>query len=210
MLATLLLALLLLLLLLPQLPLKTCFSTQTTPWSSHPRTKRIGVCSAGKLHMHKPASVYSHRSIFLVYALIRLLFPLLCLHSAGTPMASPGKFGQLVVGPPGSGKSTYCAALARHLRALGRPSAVINLDPAAEGTPPYFADEDGGASQGGSGVSMTSLSTTTSRSIERALSTKKLRKGERLGPDMHRILPAQAATFVTSWAAGPPRSTRLS
>lgn len=60
-----------------------------------------------------------------------------------------GKFGQLVVGPPGSGKSTYCAALARHLSALGRPSAVINLDPAAEGTPPYFSEDgEGGVCSG--------------------------------------------------------------
>lgn len=39
-------------------------------------------------------------------------------------------FGQVVVGPPGSGKSTYCAALARHLASSGRSVAVVNLDPA--------------------------------------------------------------------------------
>lgn len=39
-------------------------------------------------------------------------------------------FGQLVIGPPGSGKSTYCCAMQEFLRATGRRVAVINLDPA--------------------------------------------------------------------------------
>ena len=39
-------------------------------------------------------------------------------------------FGQLVVGPPGSGKSTYCNGMQQYLSALGRKVAVINLDPA--------------------------------------------------------------------------------
>uniref|UniRef100_A0AC35TTH5 GPN-loop GTPase 3 n=1 Tax=Rhabditophanes sp. KR3021 TaxID=114890 RepID=A0AC35TTH5_9BILA len=42
------------------------------------------------------------------------------------------KFGQLVVGPAGSGKSTYCHAMQQHIRAGGRNCFVINLDPAAE------------------------------------------------------------------------------
>jgi len=41
-------------------------------------------------------------------------------------------FGQLVIGPPGSGKTTYCAAMEELLRGLGRKVAVINLDPANE------------------------------------------------------------------------------
>eukprot|EP01139_Manchomonas_bermudensis_P027299 Amastigsp_a858965_13.p1 type:complete len:357 gc:universal Amastigsp_a858965_13:1100-30(-) len=39
-------------------------------------------------------------------------------------------FGQLVVGPPGSGKSTYCNGMEQFMKAIGRPVAVINLDPA--------------------------------------------------------------------------------
>ena len=42
------------------------------------------------------------------------------------------KYGQLVVGPAGSGKSTYCATLAKHGEAIGRRISVVNLDPAAE------------------------------------------------------------------------------
>ncbi|XP_013414423.1 GPN-loop GTPase 2 [Lingula anatina] len=39
-------------------------------------------------------------------------------------------FGQVVIGPPGSGKTTYCAAMQEFLTAMGRKVAVINLDPA--------------------------------------------------------------------------------
>lgn len=42
-------------------------------------------------------------------------------------------FGQVVLGPPGSGKSTYCAALAQYLASTGRTVAVVNLDPANDG-----------------------------------------------------------------------------
>jgi len=42
------------------------------------------------------------------------------------------RYAQLVVGPAGSGKSTYCAALVRHGDATGRSIKVVNLDPAAE------------------------------------------------------------------------------
>ncbi|KDD75951.1 putative ATP binding protein [Helicosporidium sp. ATCC 50920] len=41
-------------------------------------------------------------------------------------------FGQVVVGPPGAGKSTYCAGLAHFFELQGRACAVVNLDPAAE------------------------------------------------------------------------------
>lgn len=41
-------------------------------------------------------------------------------------------FGQLVIGPPGSGKSTYCHAMAQFLESMGRKVAIINLDPANE------------------------------------------------------------------------------
>jgi hypothetical protein len=39
-------------------------------------------------------------------------------------------FGQIVVGPPGSGKTTYCLAMRQQLEALGRKVAVVSLDPA--------------------------------------------------------------------------------
>ena len=45
-------------------------------------------------------------------------------------------FGQLVIGPPGSGKTTYCNGMSQFLTALGRKVAIINLDPAND-TLPY-------------------------------------------------------------------------
>lgn len=41
-------------------------------------------------------------------------------------------YAQLVVGPAGSGKSTYCFNIHQHCASLGRTVHVINLDPAAD------------------------------------------------------------------------------
>lgn len=39
-------------------------------------------------------------------------------------------YGQLVLGPPGAGKTTYCCKMSQLLKKLGRKVVVINLDPA--------------------------------------------------------------------------------
>jgi len=45
-------------------------------------------------------------------------------------------FGQLIVGPPGSGKTTYCKAISRFMEdGLGRRPIIINIDPANENLP---------------------------------------------------------------------------
>ena len=44
-------------------------------------------------------------------------------------------FGQLVIGPPGSGKTTYCLGISEYLKSIGRDVAIINLDPANECVP---------------------------------------------------------------------------
>lgn len=45
-------------------------------------------------------------------------------------------FAQLVVGPPGSGKTTYCRAARAYLsQRLGRDVALVNLDPSCEDAP---------------------------------------------------------------------------
>lgn len=41
-------------------------------------------------------------------------------------------YGQIVVGPPGSGKTTFCNGMQQYLRLLKRDAWVINLDPANE------------------------------------------------------------------------------
>ena len=44
-------------------------------------------------------------------------------------------YGQLVVGAPGAGKSTYCGGLTQLLEQLKRPSIYVNLDPANDALP---------------------------------------------------------------------------
>ncbi|WPK25478.1 hypothetical protein PUMCH_002795 [Australozyma saopauloensis] len=44
-------------------------------------------------------------------------------------------FGQVVIGPPGSGKSTYCHGMLQFMSAIGRKCSIINLDPANENLP---------------------------------------------------------------------------
>ncbi len=57
-------------------------------------------------------------------------------------------FGQIIVGPPGSGKTVYCDGMQQFMSALGRyrrgdnlqlcifrKVAIINLDPANDGLP---------------------------------------------------------------------------
>ncbi|UZJ57158.1 hypothetical protein CBS101457_006478 [Exobasidium rhododendri] len=46
-------------------------------------------------------------------------------------------FGQLVIGSPGSGKTTYCDGLHQILTALRRPVTIVNLDPANGQSLPY-------------------------------------------------------------------------
>ncbi|KAJ5194620.1 uncharacterized protein N7498_008058 [Penicillium cinerascens] len=43
-------------------------------------------------------------------------------------------FAQLVIGPPGAGKSTYCNGMHQFLGAIGRKCSVVNLDPANDKT----------------------------------------------------------------------------
>lgn len=42
------------------------------------------------------------------------------------------KFGTLVMGPAGAGKTTFCSALIQYLRLVKRSCFYVNLDPAAE------------------------------------------------------------------------------
>ncbi|KAL2870655.1 GTPase GPN2 [Aspergillus lucknowensis] len=43
-------------------------------------------------------------------------------------------FSQLVIGPPGAGKSTYCNGMHQFLGAIGRKCSIVNLDPANDQT----------------------------------------------------------------------------
>ncbi len=55
--------------------------------------------------------------------------------------SSPSSYAQLVIGPPGSGKTTYCQAMKAFLSSLGRKVAIVNLDPAND-SPPYECQVD--------------------------------------------------------------------
>lgn len=50
-------------------------------------------------------------------------------------------YGQLVIGPPGSGKTTYCHKITEFYKELERKVAVVNLDPGNEQME-YNADID--------------------------------------------------------------------
>jgi hypothetical protein len=47
-------------------------------------------------------------------------------------------FGQVVVGPPGSGKTVYCLGMKEFLEKTGRNVVIVNLDPANENLPYPF------------------------------------------------------------------------
>lgn len=57
---------------------------------------------------------------------------LLKLRRIVLPLTMP--FAQLVIGPPGSGKSTYCDGMHQFMSAIGRKCSVVNLDPANDHT----------------------------------------------------------------------------
>lgn len=42
------------------------------------------------------------------------------------------RFGQVVIGSPGAGKSTYCRAAMNYLNSINRDAVIVNLDPAVE------------------------------------------------------------------------------
>lgn len=50
-------------------------------------------------------------------------------------------FGQIIVGPPGAGKTFYCRGMQSFMEAIGRKCAIVNLD-FANDTLPYAAAVD--------------------------------------------------------------------
>ncbi|KAH7677335.1 GPN-loop GTPase 2 protein [Dioscorea alata] len=44
-------------------------------------------------------------------------------------------FGQVVIGSPGSGKTTYCNGMSQFLKLIGRKVAIVNLDLANDALP---------------------------------------------------------------------------
>jgi GTPase SAR1 family protein len=51
-------------------------------------------------------------------------------------------YGQIVLGPPGSGKTTYCRGYLQYSSLLSRPSYIINLDPGASNAETIYSLDD--------------------------------------------------------------------
>ena len=62
--------------------------------------------------------------------------------SRRSPSTTMVLYGQIVMGAPGVGKTTYCDGMQQYLRLLGRECLVVNLDPANE--VPYPTASSGG------------------------------------------------------------------
>ena len=76
-------------------------------------------------------------------------------------------YGQIVIGAPGSGKTTYCDGMQQYLNLLGRDCHVINLDPANEVPPTPDGDDDGkGATTTATTTATTSATTALPRGEE--------------------------------------------
>jgi GPN-loop GTPase len=58
-----------------------------------------------------------------------------CRDSSLTANTAMPVFCQLVIGPPGSGKTTFCNGMQQLMHALGRECVIVNLDPANDALP---------------------------------------------------------------------------
>jgi len=65
----------------------------------------------------------------------RIYLRIVVLTKSENSKRMPTRYGQLVIGAPGSGKTTYCEGMRQYMSALGRFPAIINLDPANENLP---------------------------------------------------------------------------
>lgn len=80
--------------------------------------------------MHALLTKDGHNSTIAIAVTITCGISFLFLFLLHTTMP----FAQLVIGPPGSGKSTYCNGMHQFLSAIGRKCSVVNLDPANDQT----------------------------------------------------------------------------
>lgn len=88
---------------------------------------------------------WNNQKLFLLKKKIKKVFLILLLYQSGIRNAyTTSMFGELVCGPPGSGKTTYCEGKRQFLavRDPSRPTVILNLDPANEDNFPYPCDVD--------------------------------------------------------------------
>lgn len=60
--------------------------------------------------------------------------------STSTATTTTTRFGQIVIGPPGSGKTTYCFIMKEYYHKFNRKIVLINLDPANDSTSLFDID----------------------------------------------------------------------
>lgn len=91
------------------------------------------------MFVSEATSTYKQRVIFaprMFLYMHTILYK--CAHLLPTALTVQGPnvmFGQIAIGPPGSGKSTFCFGMYQFLSAIGRKCCVVNLDPANENQP---------------------------------------------------------------------------
>jgi GTPase SAR1 family protein len=85
-------------------------------------------------------------------------------------------FGQVVVGPPGSGKTTYCNGMLQFLSALNRKAVCVNMD---------FAND--------------SLPYTASIDVRELISLEKVMETEKLGPNGGLVFCMEALLANMDW-----------
>lgn len=108
------------------------------PGDSCTSRAKSGICQLSRVGINlsllpPPPSDVPHLNLILIGALIACTVT--CPNAFATAkstLAMP--FAQLIIGPPGSGKSTYCNGMQQFLSAIGRKCSVVNLDPANDRT----------------------------------------------------------------------------
>ncbi|CAD2215880.1 cytoplasmic protein [Angomonas deanei] len=99
-----------------------------------------------------------------------------------SPLFLKGMFGELICGPPGSGKTTYCEGKRQFLSVYDpcRPVIMVNFDPANESVFPYPCDVD----------------------IRDVVCLEKVMEEENLGPNGSYLFCAEVIGQRVDWVVG--------
>ncbi|EDO07123.1 ATP binding protein family protein [Babesia bovis T2Bo] len=106
------------------------------------------------------------------------------------------RYAQIVVGPAGSGKTTYCKALQEYLSACRRRCHIINLDPATE-EDVHFEDAEGTQKVGSSKEEYSTFDT----DIRDFVDIGTVIEEDELGPNAALVKSAEMLTDNIEWLA---------
>jgi polynucleotide 5'-kinase involved in rRNA processing len=80
-----------------------------------------------------PVNIYiTLKTYCYIYISKRLIIAIFLIGKIAKEKDTLMRYCQIVMGPAGSGKSTYCHVMQQHFEAIGRNLQIMNLDPAAE------------------------------------------------------------------------------